>query len=92
MNNLVLSVESGSNRVLKEIMHKPLDLSIVKRVIADCRELGIASDISILIGLPGETKQDIEDARTFLKTLYSIRLKPLVSASEIIINSVCQIR
>lgn len=69
MNNLVLSVESGSNRVLKEIMHKPLDLSIVKRVIADCRELGIASDVSILIGLPGETKQDIEDARSFLKTI-----------------------
>ncbi|MFH1472020.1 MAG: radical SAM protein [Nanoarchaeota archaeon] len=69
VDNLVLSVESGSNRVLREIMHKPLDLSIVKRVIADCRELGIASDISILIGLPGETKQDIEDARVFLKTL-----------------------
>ncbi|MEK7072363.1 MAG: radical SAM protein [Patescibacteria group bacterium] len=69
VNNLVLSVESGSNRVLKEIMHKPLNLSIVKRVVDDCRQLGIVSDVSILIGLPGETKQDIEDARSFLKTL-----------------------
>ena len=69
IDHLVLSIESGSNRVLKEIMHKPLDLSTVKRVIADCRELGIASDVSILIGLPGETKQDIEDARTFFKTI-----------------------
>jgi anaerobic magnesium-protoporphyrin IX monomethyl ester cyclase len=69
VNHLVLSVESGSDRVLKKIMHKPLDLSIVSRVIADCRQLGIASDISILIGLPGETKQDIEDTRSFLKTL-----------------------
>lgn len=68
-DNLVLSVESGSNRVLKEIMHKPLDLSVVKRVVDDCRQLGIASDISILIGLPGERKQDIEEARSFLKTL-----------------------
>jgi len=69
MDNLVLSVESGSERVLREIMHKPLNLSIVKRVIRDCHELGISTDISILIGLPGETKQDIEDARSFLKTL-----------------------
>jgi len=69
LDQLVLSVESGSDRVLKEIMHKPLDLSIVKRVIADCHQLGIASDVTILIGLPGETKQDIEDTRAFLKTL-----------------------
>ena len=68
-NPLVLSVESGSNRVLKEIMHKPLNLSIVERVVNDCRELGIYTDVNILIGLPGETKQDIEDTRTFLKTI-----------------------
>ena len=69
VTQLVLSVESGSERVLKEIMHKPLNLSIVDRVLADCRDLGISSDVAILIGLPGETKADIEDARKFLKTL-----------------------
>lgn len=69
VNQLLLSVESGSSRVLKEIMHKPLDLSIVKRVADDCRELGIYTNVNILIGLPGETKQDIEDTRSFLKTI-----------------------
>lgn len=69
VNQLVLAIESGSERVLKEIMHKPLNLSIVKRVIADCRELGLDTDANILIGLPGETKADIEDTRAFLKTL-----------------------
>lgn len=69
LRQLVLSVESGSNRVLREVMHKPLNLSIVSRVIRDCRELGISPDVAILIGLPGETKKDIEDTRTFLKTL-----------------------
>ena len=69
VDHLILSVESGSNRVLKKIIHKPLNLSIVKRVINDCRELGIATDVAVLIGLPGETKQDIEDARSFFKTL-----------------------
>lgn len=69
VNQLSLSVESGSNRVLKEIMHKPLNLSIVKRVAHDCRELGIYMNVNILIGLPGETKKDIEDTRAFLKTI-----------------------
>lgn len=69
LNQLVLAIESGSSRVLKEIMHKPIDLSIVRRVVADCRELGIDTDANILIGLPGETKQDIEDSLAFLKSI-----------------------
>ena len=80
VNQLLLSVESGSNRVLKEIMHKPLNLSIVKRVADDCRDLGIYTNVNILIGLPGETKQDIEDTRAFLKTIYS----------ELVLNILCQ--
>lgn len=71
INQLVLSVESGSDKVLREIMHKPLNLSIVKRVADDCRDLEIYTNANILIGLPGETKQDIEDARSFLKTIYA---------------------
>lgn len=69
ISELVLAIESGSDRVLRKVMHKPLNLSIVKRVVADCRELGIDTDANILIGLPGETRQDIEDTRVFLKTL-----------------------
>jgi radical SAM superfamily enzyme YgiQ (UPF0313 family) len=69
VNQLLLSVESGSNRVLKEIMHKPLNLNIIKQVADDCRALGIYTNVNILIGLPGEKKQDIEDTRAFLKTI-----------------------
>jgi len=69
VRQLVLSIESGSNRVLSEIMHKPLNLDIARRVADDCRELGIYTDVNILIGLPGETARDIDDARAFLKTI-----------------------
>lgn len=68
VEELILSVESGSNRVLKEIMHKPLNLNTVKQVVDDCRKLEIASDVYVLMGLPGETLKDIEDTRQFLKT------------------------
>jgi anaerobic magnesium-protoporphyrin IX monomethyl ester cyclase len=67
--HLNLSIESGSERVLKKIMLKPLKLSIVKQVTDDCRDLGIYTAGSILIGLPGETKEDIMEARKVLKTL-----------------------
>lgn len=69
VNHLVLAVESGSERVLRHVMHKPLKLSIAQRVANDCRELGIYASVNILIGMPGETKQDIENAREFLKTV-----------------------
>ena len=69
VKQLILAVESGSDRVLKRVMKKPLKLEIVRRVANDCRDLGIYTDCNILIGLPGETKQDIADTRAFLKTI-----------------------
>ena len=69
VNSLILAVESGSERVLKDVMKKPLKLSIVSRVAKDCREIGIYTDCNILFGLPGETKQDIEDSQNFLKSV-----------------------
>lgn len=68
VSQLLLSVESGSARVLREIMHKPLTLPIVERVAMDCRDLGIYTDCNILIGNIRETKQDIEEGREFLRT------------------------
>ena len=69
LDELVLAMESGSDRVLRKVMHKPINTLIIKHVIEDCRQLGIHTDANILIGLPGETKQDIEDTRAFLKSI-----------------------
>ncbi|MBF0609586.1 MAG: radical SAM protein [Magnetococcales bacterium] len=68
---LNLSVESGSDRVLRHIMHKPLKLSIVEKVVANCRDLGIYTNVNILLGMPGETKRDIQEAKEYLKTIYA---------------------
>lgn len=69
VTSLVLPIESGSSRVLKEIMHKPSDLSVAQQVVDNCRRLGLDTDVNILIGLPGETKKDIEETRKFLISL-----------------------
>ena len=86
IRSLVLPIESGSQRVLRDIMHKPLNLTIIERVVNDCRELGIHTDANILIGLPGETKQDIEDAISFLKKIpvswYYIYIASPLAGSE----------
>ena len=91
VRQLTLAVESGSGRVLKELMKKPLKLSITKRVANDCRDLGIYTDCNIILGMPGETKEDISDTREFLKTLganwYRINVAMPLAGSEMYITA-----
>lgn len=69
VNQLVLPLESGSEKVLKHQMKKPLKMSISRQVTDDCRKLGIYTNANVLIGLPGETREDIEEARLNLRTI-----------------------
>lgn len=69
VHQLVLPIESGSEKVLKLQMKKPLKTRISRQVAEDCRKLDIYTNANILIGLPGETKQDIEDARSNLRSI-----------------------
>ena len=69
IKQLVLPVESGSETVLKNLMKKPLKTKISQQVSEDCRELGIYTNANILIGMPGETKENINEARINLRSL-----------------------
>ncbi len=71
VRHLVLPIESGSAKVLKEQMKKPLKIDISERVADDCRDLGIYTNANIMIGMPGETKEDIEESRNNLKKIKS---------------------
>ncbi|WP_158089344.1 B12-binding domain-containing radical SAM protein [Magnetofaba australis] len=71
VRQLVLAVESGSQRVLKQLMKKPLKFKVTQQVAKDCRELGIYTNANILIGMPGETKADMDEARETLRELGS---------------------
>ena len=71
IRQLVLPVESGSEKVLKHQMKKPLKMRISKKVAEDCRNLGIYTNTNILIGMPGETKDDIKQALENLKSVPS---------------------
>jgi len=69
VRHLVLPVESGSEKVLRHQMRKPLKFSISQRVAEDCRDLGIYTNTNIIIGMPGETKEDIEYSRINLRSI-----------------------
>ena len=56
---LFISVESGSQRVLKDIIGKPIDLERVPRVVKKCNEIGLWISANFVIGFPGETWEEI---------------------------------
>lgn len=60
-----VSVESGCERVLHKIMRKPLKLEIVKPIRELCRETGILMTANFMIGLPGETWDEIRESLRF---------------------------
>lgn len=57
-----ISIESGNERVLHEIIHKPLRLEIIPEIVAICRELDILLRANFVIGFPGETWDEIRDS------------------------------
>ncbi|MBI5485455.1 MAG: B12-binding domain-containing radical SAM protein [Deltaproteobacteria bacterium] len=52
-------VESGSQRVLDKIIRKPLDLGKVKRLIQHCQKIGLEHSMFLVMGMPGETIDDM---------------------------------
>ena len=52
-------VESGSQRILDDIMHKGITVKETKDCFRWCREVGIMTNANIMIGSPTETRYDI---------------------------------
>jgi anaerobic magnesium-protoporphyrin IX monomethyl ester cyclase len=57
--------ESGVQRVVDQIIGKNLDLKSVERAVALCKKVGIKVGCFFVIGLIGETKEDIKATITF---------------------------
>ena len=56
---ITVSVESGVQRVLSKVIRKPLKLDIFPAIIKKCKEIGMDINANFVIGLPGETWEDI---------------------------------
>jgi radical SAM superfamily enzyme YgiQ (UPF0313 family) len=62
---LTLAVESGDPEVLKNIIHKPLDLAEARAAAARIKAHGIETAGYFIIGFPGETRKQVENTLRF---------------------------
>lgn len=72
-----ISPESGSQKVVDNIIGKKLDLNVVENVVKICQKIGLKISCFFMVGLPGETKEDIEKTITFAERLRSYGATPL---------------
>ncbi|MCP3959016.1 MAG: B12-binding domain-containing radical SAM protein [bacterium] len=58
--HITYGVESGSYRIRKEVMHRPVHNQRFRDVFAWTREAGIMVTANYMLGIPGETREDLE--------------------------------
>jgi hopanoid biosynthesis associated radical SAM protein HpnJ len=61
---LLVGYESGNQKILHNVK-KGMLVDVAKRFAKDCRELGIVTHGTFILGLPGETKETIEETIRF---------------------------
>lgn len=70
ITTLSVSAESGSQRVLDEVVGKRLGTDAITRVAADAHRLGLPLLIHYMIGLPGESAAEINETLRFALALW----------------------
>jgi MoaA/NifB/PqqE/SkfB family radical SAM enzyme len=70
VTTLSVSAESGVQRVVDEVVDKQLDLGAIGRAAASAREAGIPLLVHFMIGLPGETRREINATLDFALRLH----------------------
>ncbi len=71
INTLSVSAESGVQRVVDAVVDKKLDLASIEKTIAEASKLGIATLVHFIIGMPGETKEEINQTLEYAMRLYT---------------------
>lgn len=65
---LDIAIESSVERVLKEIIHKPIKLEYARKIVKKARELGIDIATNFIVGFPGERWDEIRQTIRFAET------------------------
>jgi hopanoid biosynthesis associated radical SAM protein HpnJ len=76
---LLVGYESGNQQILINIK-KGLRVERAKRFAADCRDLGIAVHGTFIIGLPGETRETIQETIGFAREVNPHTIQVSVAA------------
>lgn len=75
-----VAIESGNERVIKEIVHKPIkDLKKVPEIIRKIQSKGMFCITNFIIGFPGETWDEIRDTIRFAENCGSDYVKIFIA-------------
>ena len=61
-----LGVESGSDRVLS-YLRKPFNVKIAEETINQCRQVGLPFSLYIIVGVPEESRQDVQASEKLVR-------------------------
>ena len=67
--SITIAPETGSQRVMDEIIDKKIKLTKIEEVIRNCKEIGISVACFFVIGMPGETKEEIKETLKYAHKL-----------------------
>jgi len=67
--SISLAIESGNQRVVRELMNKPVNLKVVPGLVRKIREVGMEVRGFFILGYPDETKETVRETVEFAKSL-----------------------
>jgi len=67
LTELRMSIESGNQNILYNVIKKNIDLNKVKEIVDICKKLRIQTEGAFIFGIPGETIETMEDSLEFAK-------------------------
>jgi MoaA/NifB/PqqE/SkfB family radical SAM enzyme len=70
ITTLSVSAESGVQRVVNEVVDKQLRLEAVERALSYAQSAGISTLVHFIIGMPGETRREINDTLEYALRLH----------------------
>jgi anaerobic magnesium-protoporphyrin IX monomethyl ester cyclase len=68
-SHIIYGVESGSRRMRKDVLHRPVENKRIIDVFNWTKKAGIMATANYMLGLPGETAEDIEQTLALNKEL-----------------------
>ena len=73
---LLMGIESGSDRVLKDIIDKRSTKTENWEVAKRIADIGILGSYTFMVGFPGETKAEQQETYQFVKDLWELKPQP----------------
>lgn len=73
---LLMGIESGNNRVLKEVVDKGVTKEEIFFVAQEIARYGILGSYTFIVGFPGETISEQEETFDFIRDLWKLNPRP----------------